>query len=204
MRFGLLDSPRLYLLSQFLVGGLRARARCLDDHVPRRANLRVLDVGCGPGYVVKQLTGCHYIGLDLDRGYIDYARRRYGHLGEFHCELLTERFVREHPPFDLALLNGVLHHLEDAAAVDLLQLIRSALAADGRLLTLDGFHRAQHPPLTRALLALDRGRFIRTVPAYRELAGRVFRRVLAHDHPDYFHLPYPVLVLECSDGELRP
>jgi len=54
------------MLIQFLVGGLRARVRALEDHVPCRQNRAVLDMGRGLGYVARQFSGGRYVGVDLD------------------------------------------------------------------------------------------------------------------------------------------
>jgi malonyl-CoA O-methyltransferase len=46
------------------------------------APARILDLGCGTGYFLPELTrrfpGTEYLGLDLARGMVEYARQRFG------------------------------------------------------------------------------------------------------------------------------
>src|SRR5262245_60491465 len=110
----ILNWPASYMFFQWVVGGLRARRLCLQDFVQIRPGMRVLDIGCGPGYIAREFAGCTYIGFDVDRAHIDYARSRFGEFGQFHCGLLTEEVLRREEKFDLVMMNGVLHHLNDA------------------------------------------------------------------------------------------
>src|SRR6516164_4019290 len=95
-----LDAPFGYLAYQRIIGGLQARERCMRDHVQLAKGMRVIDIGCGPGYVAELLAGSDYIGLDTDKRYIDHARKRYGEYGEFHCTPLTAAFLKERSTFD--------------------------------------------------------------------------------------------------------
>jgi SAM-dependent methyltransferase len=192
-----LDIPLGYLATQWFVGGMRARERCMRDHIRVRKGMRVLDVGCGPGYVAESLSGSEFIGLDTDQSYIDYARKHYGRYGEFHCTALTDDFLREKPSFDYVLMNGVLHHLSDQEADEVLRLCYKGLKPGGIIVTLDGFYTDGIGPVTRFLLDHDRGKFIRTKSQYLALANSVFPHVQSYEHRDYFRFPYTALVIEC-------
>jgi SAM-dependent methyltransferase len=83
----------------------------------RSAGLRVLDVGCGNGYVLAQYAryGATVCGIDLTQTAIDLSRRRFelaGLHGEFR---LTdgERIPFDDATFDIACSMGVLHHIEN-------------------------------------------------------------------------------------------
>jgi len=192
-----LDIPLGYLASQWLVGGMRARRRCMRDHVHFDKGMRVLDVGCGPGYVAELFAGSEYVGLDTDRKYIDHARHRYGKYGEFHCTPLTDDFLKERNAFDYVLMNGVLHHLSDQESSEVLRLCHKALKIGGYMVTLDGFYADGADAVTRFLLDHDRGKFIRTKHQYLALARSVFSCINTYEHRDYFHVSYNVLVMEC-------
>lgn len=194
----LFDSPIGYLAFQYLIGGRDARRRCIQQHIKTFAGMRILDIGCGPGFIADWLDGVDYYGMDTDPNYIRYAQRKYGHKGTFTCELFTEDYVSRHKPFDLIIMMGVLHHLDDSQAVDILCLIKKSLVLNGKLVTLDG-HR--FPGLSAAqkfMLDNDRGKFIRTKEEYLKLCGSVFDHIQVTDHPEYFNIPYTSLVLECS------
>ncbi|MGE3992775.1 class I SAM-dependent methyltransferase [Pseudorhodoplanes sp.] len=78
--------------------------------------LRVLDVGCGNGYVLAQYAkyGAEVTGVDLTQTAIDLSCARFdlaGLRGEFR---LTDgdRLPFEDGTFDIACSMGVLHHIE--------------------------------------------------------------------------------------------
>jgi SAM-dependent methyltransferase len=195
-----LDAPVLYLTYQYLVGGIKARRHCIQDHVPLTPGMRVLDIGCGPGYVAKWLAGSQYVGLDTDERYIHYANSRYGkEYGKFSCELMTEEFVARNEPFDFVIMTGVLHHLDDPTAADVLNLCKKALKPNGVVITMDGYYGPGLHPVAKFLLDRDRGKYIRTQNAYLELARRHFGQVKSYDHPSYFRVPYTTIVMECRN-----
>jgi len=192
------DIPIGYLGFQFLIGGVDARRRCIKQHVPVRRDMRVLDIGCGPGYVAGWLDGVSYVGLDTDPNYIDYANRKYAGKAIFSCELLTDAYADRHKPFDFVIMMGVLHHLDDAQTLDILRIIRKVLTPKGRLVTLDGFRHPNISSAAKFFLDNDRGKYVRTKEEYVDLCCQYFQNVTAIDHPEYFRIPYTTIVLECE------
>jgi SAM-dependent methyltransferase len=158
---------------------------------------RILDVGCGTGDILKYLPPVSYLGIDLDRRYIDSARKRFGSHGEFRCESATETVLREPESFDVVMANGVLHHLNDDEVLAVLRLARSALKASGHLTTLDGAFVPGQSRIARSLLNLDRGRFVRSHDRYVELARTVFTDINADVCHDLLRLPYTHLIMTC-------
>jgi SAM-dependent methyltransferase len=193
-----LNWPASYMFFQWMVGGLRARQLFLREFAGIRSGLRVLDIGCGPGYIARDFRDCHYVGFDVDRSHIEYARSRFGAYGEFHHGLLTENGLAAIDPFDLVMMNGVLHHLDDGELEDVLRLARRALAPGGRLITMDGYYGDNQSWIAKAMLDGDRGRFVRAADGYLKYARQAFPNVVAHFRDNYFYLPYPIIVLECS------
>jgi SAM-dependent methyltransferase len=78
---------------------------------------RVLDVGCGNGYVLAQyaLHGANVVGVDLTERAIDLSRRRFRLLGldgEF-AQIDGMRLPYPDASFDVVCSMGVLHHIPD-------------------------------------------------------------------------------------------
>ena len=115
---------------------------------------RVLDVGCGPGTNTGYFETADYLGLDLNEAYLAYASRRY------RRKFLTID-VRQYTGegdglFDFILVNSFLHHVDDAAAVDILRRLSRLLDPQGFVHILD-LVLPTEPGLARFLAQSDRG-----------------------------------------------
>jgi SAM-dependent methyltransferase len=200
-----LDHPLVYQRFQELGGYFGARIRSLRTHLPMAAGARIADIGCGPGFLVEHLpAGVSYIGFDTDARYIEYATSRFGDRGRFHHRPFDDTVARELGPFDIAMMNGVLHHLSDAEADATLGAIRRSLGAGGRLFTLDGCYAHGQSAMARFLLAHDRGRHVRTEESYRALLERHFATVEVHVEHRLSWAPYTWIVMVGHAGALPP
>jgi SAM-dependent methyltransferase len=193
-----LSHPAIYLLYQSLVGGIRARRKCVLEYVRPTPQLVVLDIGCGPGYPLSWFPEPQYYGFDISPRYIRYAKDRYGKQGHFFCQYFEEAALEWLPPADVVLLMGLVHHLDDKETVQLFRTLRRAMKTDGRLFTLDGCYREGQSRIARRLLDMDRGRFIRDEQAYQALAVRVFPTVAVSVREDFFRIPYTTIIMECQ------
>jgi len=170
----------------------------LRDYVRPRAGQRVLDIGCGPGDVLAHLPAVDYVGIDMDERYIRAARSRFGGRGEFRCQSVEDVVVSEPGSYDIVMANGVLHHLDDVQARQLLSVARQALKPGGRLTTFDGCYVPGQVWLARWLLQLDRGHYVRTREAYVTLAETAFGQVCSHVRHDLLRIPYTHHIMVCS------
>lgn len=186
-----LEFPALYQYFQRAGGFFNARLIALRDYTSIRPGARIIDVGCGPGFLAEHIPrGASYIGFDTDEAYIAYAKARFGAIGSFHCRIFDDAAATEFGPADIVMMNGVIHHLDDATALATLASIRRALAPSGLLFTLDGCFEEGQNALAAWLLRKDRGRHVRTQQDYRTLLGRVFEDVVIHRRDDLSRIPY--------------
>ncbi|HZP94400.1 MAG TPA: class I SAM-dependent methyltransferase [Burkholderiales bacterium] len=193
----LLAHPRFYSCFASAVGG-GARAQYARQYLRARPGERILDMGCGTADILDYLpAGVDYTGFDLSADYIAAARSRYGERGQFRNEPVDVALAGRLGSFDLAMANGVLHHLDDAGAHSLFELAKRVLAPGGRLVTLDGCFVPGQSRIARFLLSRDRGRFVRNEDEYLRLAHASFGRV-AHDvRHDLLRIPYTLIIMEC-------
>jgi len=198
---GLLSHPLAYLWLQRIIGGMRARRMCIEQHVKPRQGDRVLDIGCGPGYLLDYLPEVEYVGFDTEPGYISYANRRYAGRGDFFTEQFAEDKLSAFEPFDFVTMMGILHHLNDEQAADLLRLAGKALRPGGKVISLDGCYRDGQSPIARHMLARDRGEFVRSEDGYLGLTVEVFDQVNVHVREDMFYIPYTIIILECAAAD---
>ncbi len=92
----------------------------------------VLEVGCGAGYASEYLKGCYseYTGIDFSGELIDIAKSIHkGPKIHFH-EADLYKFKSE-KKYDLIVIVGVLHHMEDIPAA--LKICRKLLKPDGKI-----------------------------------------------------------------------
>jgi len=80
---------------------------------------RVLDVGCGPGFVSAALlqAGCQVVGIDLSGEMIERARQRcagFSTAARFEQRSVFDAVLAD--PFDATISRFVLHHVTDPAA----------------------------------------------------------------------------------------
>jgi SAM-dependent methyltransferase len=176
MAFSILGYPAAYILSQRAVGATLARDVAIDALEPA-AGQRILDIGCGPAYYFNRLPPCEYYGFDTDASYIADATRRFGDRGKFFAEPYTEARRAELPLVDRIMLMGLLHHLDDAACENLLDLVARSLAKGGRVASLDTVLFEGQPTFARVLSKNDRGDFIRHPDGFLALARKRFSTV---------------------------
>jgi SAM-dependent methyltransferase len=194
----ILSSPTIYEFFSRSLGGQQARSLLVREHVRPFQGMRVLDVGCGPGALVEHLGGVRYVGIDVSDAYIRHARRIFGDRAEFRVGDATA-LDADLRGFDVVLAFGVLHHLDDGSAGRLFEQARMALAADGRLITLDNAVIADQPRLIAdRIVSWDRGVHIREPSEYERLAKAAFPIVRCTLYRDLLRIPYTHCVLECG------
>ena len=100
----ILSHPALYQAYQNAGGFFGARVKAIADYLALRPGMRVIDIGCGPGHILRHLPdGIEYTGFDIDEAYIAYAQRAFGHLGTFHCRHFDAAAAREFAGADVVM-----------------------------------------------------------------------------------------------------
>ncbi|MCK4579688.1 MAG: class I SAM-dependent methyltransferase, partial [Candidatus Marinimicrobia bacterium] len=88
------------------------RRAILKSVIPRREYHRVLDIGCGDGYITGQLPGNEIIGVDIAHNAIKQAREKCRELKHITFETYS-LFDLPQPGyennFDLIIITGVLY-----------------------------------------------------------------------------------------------
>lgn len=87
---------------------LNRRAMLLSV-LPKKRYERVLDIGCGDGFVTHRLPGAVILGVDLSEKAIEYAKRRETPHIEYRRLSLFELPAARLGHFDLVVITGVLY-----------------------------------------------------------------------------------------------
>ncbi|WP_291993474.1 class I SAM-dependent methyltransferase [Candidatus Accumulibacter sp. ACC003] len=193
----ILSSPFVYSSFQSLMGAHKGRQRFVADFVRPFSGMKILDIGCGPADILGYLPAVDYHGFDISESYIVQARARFGRRGSFHCQQLRQADLADLPLFDLVLGIGLLHHLDDPVAIEVMRLAKQALKADGRFLAVDPCLDAGQNRVARFLVSKDRGQNVRDKTGYEALAGNVFGKARA-DVRHQAWIPYTHCFMECQ------
>jgi SAM-dependent methyltransferase len=191
----MLSSPALYQAYQNAGGFFGARVKAIAEYLTIRPGMRVIDVGCGPGYILRHLPrGIDYIGFDIDQAYIDHASRSFGDRGKFYCRYFDAAAAVEFAGADIVMMNGVLHHIADQQLTATLTHVRDVLKEGGVLFTLDGCYREGQSRFAKWLLDNDRGEFVRDQNGYDRVLRSVFDDVDLVIRQDYARVPYTFII----------
>jgi 2-polyprenyl-3-methyl-5-hydroxy-6-metoxy-1,4-benzoquinol methylase len=194
-----LSLPRLYIRWQHICAADRLRLICLNQFLKLREGERVLDIGCGPGYILHYMPKVHYVGFDIEPRYIRYAKKHYGDRGQFFCERFTGAHVTRFAPFNAIMLLGIIHHLADPEVEDLLGLVTKCLDPNGRVVTLDPCFTPGQSRISRWIAQADRGGFVRDEQGYRRLASREFVSVEATLVRNVCRIPSTELIMHLRE-----
>jgi len=195
----ILKSPIVYTSYQKLVGGYRARRKFVEDYLNVQPQQKLLDFGCGPGDILEFLPEVNYTGVDLDPLYINKAQQKYGHRATFICSELKDLKLNDAGTYDFVIATGVLHHMSDAECSQFIKWASKMLKSSGRLLTLDGCYIPGQNRFSKFLIDNDRGQHVRTVESYKSLVSAFFSNINSQIEESYFHLPYTLLIMDCSN-----
>jgi len=191
-----LANPAAYQLWFNLVGGSASAKVLVDEYIQPRVGDRILEFGCGPGTIVGYLPAVKYLGFDMNSKYIEQATRRFPS-AHFVCERVSQMSLAREQSFDIVLALAIVHHLDDAEALQLFQLAYDSLRPGGKLITVDGVWTDDQSRIARWLLARDRGEYVRSEREYVGIASQRFSNIRPIVRHDLLRIPYTHLILEC-------
>jgi SAM-dependent methyltransferase len=195
--YALLEAPWIYETIQSLMGADRMRRRFVDFHVRPNRRDRILDIGCGPAELLHYLGDVVYVGFEPSAAYVQRARKTFGNRGTFFAKPFEEADAVRFEPFDIAVMTGLLHHLDDAEARDLFRLLRRSLKSGGRAISIDPVFVPVQNPVARFIISKDRGRNVRSPDGYRALVAGIFDNVRSSVEAQRFP-PYTRIIMELS------
>jgi ubiquinone/menaquinone biosynthesis C-methylase UbiE len=194
-----LGAPRLYeiVATIFFVGRRRATFETLIAAAGVQPGQRVLDVGCGTGYLARLLARAVgrdglVVGVDPSPTMISYAKRETGEVANCRFKIgMAEalEFPDEH--FDVVVSSLVIHHLPDDLRLPALREMRRVLRRGGALLVAEA-QSPRHGLGWRVLARLHRyDRMARMVPNLESLAAQAeFGQIRTGEAPPWLRYVY--------------
>lgn len=102
-----------------------------------RGQRHVLEIGCSVGNissVFRRYPDVDFTGIDIDANALVLARRRFADARNFRFTLTSlEDLAQAGDQFDYVLFAGMLHHVDDATAMRLIQAALHCMAPGGAL-----------------------------------------------------------------------
>jgi 2-polyprenyl-3-methyl-5-hydroxy-6-metoxy-1,4-benzoquinol methylase len=81
----------------------------LLSEIPEKEYFNVLDIGCGQGFITKELPGVNIYGVDISQKAIDYANKISTERLQFKQGSIFEIDKIFNIKFDLIIVTGVLY-----------------------------------------------------------------------------------------------
>lgn len=194
----LLSTPALYSSYQRFARGKKTTQMFVDTYIQPKPNQKILDIGCGPGDLLKYIHDVTYCGFDMDNKYIEYAKKNYGNRGHFFCKKVSRDAITGDNIFDTVVAMGVIHHLEDHEVQDLFDISIHLLKPGGRLITHDGCYMSNMSFFEKLILDMDRGSYVRSELDYKRLVKSGFSEVKTTVRYDLMRIPQATIVMECT------
>ncbi len=200
LRERVLSNPVVYrgFKRVVLPGGVLERL--VRDHFVAADGAKVLDLGCGFGDYAPFYAGrCQYVGIDHNESYIEAARSmNAGSPAVFIAADVADPIVREHGPFDLVMMSGVLHHLPSSDVRHLAELIQPLISPTGRFVAMEPVFDPDQRLTARLAIAADRGRFARDEEGYRALLDGSFAHVETSIVSGLLRIPYTHVIVTAA------
>jgi SAM-dependent methyltransferase len=196
--YALTRIPTFYGNFQNLLGAQNARMRIVEELLLPKAGMKVLDVGCGPAPLRPYLGNVQYTGVDLNADHIEKAKRNAQPTDSYLVGDVVTDLDFEPNSFDLIMLIGVLHHIDDAGARKLFQRMAQLISKSGRIVTVDGVFLPNQRTIARIMLKRDAGKHVRIEKGYSQLVEGLPLKLETKHFNNLLRLPYDHLAMTCT------
>ncbi len=153
---------------------------------------RILDLGCGTGDFSPCFYNFHYIGIDVEPEYIQYAKNKYN----LDFRLMDGRRLRfGEETFDCITIIGVLHHLCEKSCLEIFHELKRVIKPGGLIIIIEDVEiGSRWDILGNIIRKLDVGNYIRTEEQWYKLISSNFN-ILKNYRIRSFIPSYAVFVL---------
>ena len=168
------DNPSLFMfLRKIIELNFIGEKEVLKNELSKmNSNDRVLDLGCGTGELSIFFNNYNYTGIDIEPKYINFAKNKYK--GTFKLEDAKNTSFQDQS-FDLIVILGVLHHMNDDLCLSVFDEIRRILKISGKILIMEDVNTESKLDIIGNILRkLDKGNWIRTKAGYSDLINSKF------------------------------
>jgi ubiquinone/menaquinone biosynthesis C-methylase UbiE len=135
-------------------------------------NKKTLDIGCGTGEHSILFDSKQYNGIDISKKYVYNAKKRHKS-NFFVMDAQNIRFPDN--SFDNILILGILHHVNDEIADNILKEAKRLSKSNTKILIMEDIPVTSKINIIGKLMHyLDTGRYIRKIGAYEKIISKQF------------------------------
>jgi SAM-dependent methyltransferase len=201
-----LTNPTVYVFFQRLLGGRGVGAFLATNFWKLKGGETVVDIGCASGFVLDYMPNdVRYFGVDISKEYIDAAQKKFSARGNFLLgtaqDLLNNGGDVLLKKVDLVTCNGLLHHLTDDEASEILEISKQFLRPGGRLVCLEATFLMRQTRLSKQMVNMDRGRYVRSEQQWKDLIARSFDTYSTSVVTGLIRIPYTHIVIQCVNEQ---
>jgi ubiquinone/menaquinone biosynthesis C-methylase UbiE len=174
----LLDNPYLFnSIRSFLTRDQKEMKKFIKKYLEKYRCKSIADICSGTGeFAMLTPVNATYIGLDLNRDYINFARKQYK--GEknksfMQANVLTSKLIKN-KKFDAVLLISTMHHFSDKEMEELLPMVKRIV--NKVVIIADIIPNPPHP-LQKFFTKIDRGKFVRPEAEKIKILEKYFKIV---------------------------
>ena len=129
----------------------------------------IVDVGAGSSklyeFIRENIT---YISIEPNENYTQYAAKKFG---AANFKILNGGYeaLKELRDYNLVIIFGVIHHMDDKNAKRMLDYAVKNLKKNGRVIVCDPCRHQKQGFLSKLLMDSDRGNYIRNFEQYNQI-----------------------------------
>lgn len=198
-----LDIPAVYAAFQKMIAKKGARQWFFEKYIGDTSGKRILDLGCGTADILDHIYDEKiYVGIDNNRQYIEENKKRFKdrRTCKFYYTDLNTYSEKVSQKFDIVMMIGVLHHINDNEVEQAMKSIKRIIADGGVFISLDACYTKGMNPIARLLCMLDRGRYVRYVDKFIAMQKKYWADVEYDIRTDTLRfLPYSVIIFTNTD-----
>jgi 2-polyprenyl-3-methyl-5-hydroxy-6-metoxy-1,4-benzoquinol methylase len=170
--------PGAWLVFQYLFGGTRDKRHLALERY--RGQSRILEIGCSVGNLTAAFlsSGATYTGIDIDGSAIAHAQRRFARQSNVRFLTASPKALQGQE-FGYVLLAGILHHVDDRTALQLLRDCFCLLTPGGSMVISEP--EALSPRdnvLFKLYYQLEQGQYLRSAEALTQLVESSGARIM--------------------------
>lgn len=145
------------------------RKNILLSEIPERKYENVLDIGCGHGFITRELPGEKVTGIDISKKAIQQAKKNENRRLIFQCVTLFDLPQSLNSQYDLIIITGVLYPQYIGKSLNLVYSIISDILVDsGILITvhIDTWYTGRFPFLLMQEYLYDYHEYVHRLEVY--------------------------------------